>query len=262
VCVILLLCCWCCWWFSRADNWLPQQKGEKKEAKEKEGKEKEHKDEERSPEEIRKAEAAVKAAADKVEEEKRLAEEKRVAEEKQRKLESMCGNVVPKSSRLLTEDAEFALYRVVVLKKGQEVFKSLCRERRYTIREFKYDPSQDEANKRNLEALEKHKKKLWSYIVNWCKATYSDVFKAWIHIKAMRVFVEAVLRFGLPVDFTAALLLPGKGQDAKLRVALKQLYAHLSSANLTQALDSSEMDISGFGADFYPYVYLQINLTD
>ena len=34
----------------------------------------------------------------------------------------------------------------------------------------------------------------------------------WMHVKILRLFVESVLRYGLPVDFSAALVQPKKGQ--------------------------------------------------
>lgn len=112
--------------------------------------------------------------------------------------------------------------------------------------------------------------------------------------QAMRVFVEAVLRFGLPVDFSSTLLLVWLAHSLfahfdtrSLPRARTKSFALCSNSStricqpptshrcvlskrcsptvfrfVVQALDSSEMDISGFGADFYPYVYLQINLTD
>jgi hypothetical protein len=49
----------------------------------------------------------------------------------------------------------------------------------------------------------------------------------------MRCFVESVLRYGLPVNFAASLLLPVRGADKKLREVLKQLYGNLANANLT-----------------------------
>lgn len=39
-----------------------------------------------------------------------------------------------------------------------------------------------------------------------CLRKFSDVFSVWIHVKAVRVFVESVLRFGLPVNFVCALI--------------------------------------------------------
>ena len=73
----------------------------------------------------------------------------------------------------------------------------------------------------------------------------------------MRTFVEAVLRFGLPVDFSATLIVvrmrmhelarklqvliaslyvaqPAKQKEGNVRSALKNLYSNLASANLTQ----------------------------
>jgi V-ATPase subunit C len=38
--------------------------------------------------------------------------------------------------------------------------------------------------------------------------------------QAIRVFVEAVLRYGLPVNFVCALMKPGKGADAKVHELL------------------------------------------
>ena len=35
---------------------------------------------------------------------------------------------------------------------------------------------------------------------------FSEAFSAWIHLKALRVFVESVLRFGVPVNFNAFLV--------------------------------------------------------
>lgn len=38
-------------------------------------------------------------------------------------------------------------------------------------------------------------------LVRLCKANFGEVFAAWMHVKALRVFVESVLRYGLPPDF-------------------------------------------------------------
>lgn len=39
--------------------------------------------------------------------------------------------------------------------------------------------------------------------IRWCKSRLGDAIVCWVHTKAIRIFVESVLRFGLPVDFTA-----------------------------------------------------------
>merc|ERR1712008_237172 len=47
-------------------------------------------------------------------------------------------------------------------------------------------------------------------LVRWLKVNFSECFMAWIHVKALRVFVESVLRYGLPVNFQGMVLLPQK----------------------------------------------------
>ncbi len=45
-----------------------------------------------------------------------------------------------------------------------------------------------------------------SALILWCETQYTDMFSGWIHLKVIRLFVESVLRFGIPVNFQAAVL--------------------------------------------------------
>lgn len=62
------------------------------------------------------------------------------------------------------------------------------------------------------------------------KVNFSETFIAWIHVKALRLFVESVLRYGLPVNFLAVLIFPNKKQTRKLRETLNSLYSHLDTS--------------------------------
>uniref|UniRef100_A0A672ZEC6 V-type proton ATPase subunit C n=1 Tax=Sphaeramia orbicularis TaxID=375764 RepID=A0A672ZEC6_9TELE len=102
-------------------------------------------------------------------------------------------------------------------------------------------------------------------LVRWLKVNFSEAFIAWIHIKALRVFVESVLRYGLPVNFQAMLLQPNKKTMKRLREVLNDLYKHLDSS--AAAIIDSAMDIPGLNLsqqEYYPYVYYKIecNLLD
>jgi len=161
------------------------------------------------------------------------------------------------------DDDEFVLYRVVVMRKGADSYRNLCRDKRYTVRAFKYDPDDHKGQKEKRKALETQKANVYRALVTWCNTTFGEVFNAWLHIKAMRVFVEAVLRYGLPIDFQCVILKPKKGFEKKLRDALTELYSKLSGdSSLADQLDAGETDLSGMGADFYPYVYLPITLSE
>jgi len=75
---------------------------------------------------------------------------------------------------------------------------------------------------------------------------------AWVHIKAVRVFVESVLRFGLPVDFSAVLIKPKRStNDKKIRTKLATLYSNLSG----NSGNDDQFKASGDSRDeYYPYV--------
>jgi V-type H+-transporting ATPase subunit C len=92
-----------------------------------------------------------------------------------------------------------------------------------------------------------------------CQIAFSDCFSAWVHVKAIRLFVESVLRYGLPVDFQAFLLQVTKGKESQLRKALEELYSNLEGIK-SSSKDTAELEVAG-GSEFYPYVYLGIEPT-
>jgi len=168
--------------------------------------------------------------------------------------------VLPRSALIIEEDNEFCLYRVVMFRKVAEDFKNAAREKKFIVRDFKYD--QNKAGKTDKKKLDAEKEKLRKALIRWCKTNFSEAFIAWIHLKAIRVFVESVLRYGLPTNFQAMLLLPNKNKQSKLRKALAELYGHLSSKSSifnNKELNKDE-DTGPESENFFPYVSLEINL--
>jgi len=120
------------------------------------------------------------------------------------------------------------------------------------VREFTFDPNRSAKEERKKLDLEREKQK--KALVRWCKTYFSEAFSGWIHLKAIRVFVESVLRYGLPTNFQAMLLLPHKNKTKKLRSVLAELYGHLGSKSVFSG-KSEEGD-----EEYFPYVCLEINL--
>jgi len=183
------------------------------------------------------------------------------------KYEKLVEYVLPRSALLIEADSDYSLYRVVLFRKYAEDFKNAAREKKFIVRDFKFDPNK--SGKSDKKKMDAEKEKLRKALIRWCKTNFSEAFIAWIHLKAIRVFVESVLRYGLPTNFQAMLLLPNKNKDSKLRKALAELYGHLSSKSIfdskkskddeSDLTESTMMDFSD-GASFYPYVSLEINL--
>lgn len=176
------------------------------------------------------------------------------------KYEKLTDMIVPRSSSLITEDNDHGLFNITVFNKVVDEFKQHARENKFVVRDFNYDEAEIQAGKTEVDKLENEKKKQYQLLIRWLKVNFSEAFIAWIHVKALRVFVESVLRYGLPVNFLAVLIQPNKKSVKRLRDTLNQLYAHLdTSLSAGEPMD----DIPGlnFGQnEYYPYVYFKINI--
>merc|ERR1711902_406549 len=145
------------------------------------------------------------------------------------KYEQLTDMVVPRSTQIVFQDDDYALCSVTLFQKVVDEFKHKAREHKFVVRDFVYNPDELAAGKNELTKLATDKKKQFGPLIRWLKVNFSECFMAWIHVKALRVFVESVLRYGLPVNFQAMVLLPQKKTQKKLRDVLNQQYVHLDS---------------------------------
>ena len=91
----------------------------------------------------------------------------------------------------------------------------------------------------------------------WCATAYAEAFSAWVHVCAVRLFVESVLRYGVPPNLLAALVSPRPKQGAKLRKALAGLLGDGAGARHWEA----DAGAGGGGeAEMYPYVSFTLNI--
>ncbi|XP_019865630.1 V-type proton ATPase subunit C [Aethina tumida] len=177
--------------------------------------------------------------------------------------EKITDMIVPRSSQLITQDQEYGLFNVSLFKKVVDEFKLHARERKFIVRDFTYNEEELAAGKNEITKLVTDKKKQFGPLVRWLKVNFSECFCAWIHVKALRVFVESVLRYGLPVNFQAILIHPNKKTMKRLRDVLNQLYGHLDSSATLSGVNVDSVDIPGLGfgqSEYYPYVYYKINV--
>jgi len=80
---------------------------------------------------------------------------------------------------------------------------------------------------------------------------------AWIHIKAMRVFVESVLRFGMPPRFASFVLAPKCGTQPNMRKALADILGKNASKEESQSPYSHDKMAEAAaedGEEYFPYV--------
>lgn len=178
----------------------------------------------------------------------------------QAKYEHLADMVVPRSSRLVFEDNDHGLFTVTLFSKVVDEYKLHARENKFIVRDFTYNEEELTAGKNELSKLISDKKRHFGPLVRWLKVNFSECFICWMHVKAIRVFVESVLRYGLPVNFQAILVHPNRKSMKRLRDILNQLYSHLDSSATGGAGDT--VDIPGLGfntSEYYPYVSFKIN---
>merc|ERR1719367_1229266 len=145
------------------------------------------------------------------------------------KYETLTDKVVPRSTEIIFQDSENALVTVTLFSRVVDEYRHKARENKFMVRDFVYNPDELQAGKNEITKLTTDKKKQFGPLVRWLKVNFSEAYTAWIHVKALRVFVESVLRYGLPVNFQAMILLPQKKTQKKLREVLNQQYVHLDS---------------------------------
>lgn len=175
--------------------------------------------------------------------------------------ETLTSYVVPRSSKLLYEDNEYALYTVTLFRRVADNFRTAAREKGFQIRDFEYSSEAQESRKQELERLVRDQENLRSSLLQWCYTSYGEVFSSWMHFCAVRVFAESILRYGLPPSFLACVLAPSVKAEKKVRSILEEL---CDSAHSTYWKSEDEVGVmGGLGgdADSHPYVCFTINLV-
>ena len=114
--------------------------------------------------------------------------------------------VVPRSAVQIERDDEFTLFSVTTFKKTSTEFIHKCRENKWTPRDFKYKEGGREEEQKEVEKVEKDEKKVWGEALRLGRTAWGEAVMAWVHVLALRVFVETVLRYGLPLSFVCGLV--------------------------------------------------------
>lgn len=185
--------------------------------------------------------------------------------------------VVPGSSRKLVAKDDTVFFTVTLLK-GQyqagfyddeeqfeagtftsfvDDFIKEAREKKFTVRPFTFDAAAAEAAQRQVEQWKYQRQQQLTAIRKFCSSQFGEAFVALTHIKAIRAFVESVLRYGLPPDFTTVLFKPFRNKEKKLHEILGKMYTKLQNSSLFGFDDEEEKDKE----KIYPYIYIEFALN-
>ena len=123
-----------------------------------------------------------------------------------RSYETICPMVVPRSAYFISSDDEFSLYAVTTFIKHSQEFIHKSRERKWVPRDFKFEKGGKEEEAKELKKTEAEEKRVWGETLRLGRTGWSEAVMGLVHVIVLRVFVESVLRYGLPLDSIAALI--------------------------------------------------------
>ncbi|KAK2761547.1 Vacuolar ATP synthase subunit C [Arachnomyces sp. PD_36] len=183
--------------------------------------------------------------------------------------ETLSPMVVPRSSILVASDSEFNLYAVTTFKKHSVEFVHKCREHKWTPRDYKYVEGGKEEERKEVDRVSADAKKLWGETLRMGRTGWSEAVMIWIHVLVLRVFVETVLRYGLPLDYVCGLVRTTPKQAVKAKKALDESFSYLAGnafgrdkKGRVQRDDPGEMQQAaaggeGAGGEYTAFVYYE-----
>ncbi|KAG6008078.1 hypothetical protein E4U43_000225 [Claviceps pusilla] len=186
--------------------------------------------------------------------------------------ETLAPMVVPRSSVEVDHDDEFTLFAVATFKKHSAEFINKCREQKWTPRQYTYVQGGREEEQRELDRVTNEERKVCGEALRIGRTGWSESVMVWIHVLTLRVFVEAVLRYGLPLEYATALVKTTPKSAPKVKTALDSNYSYLGGnafgrdkrgrVTKDDAAMSSELAAAGFGSgegqEYTAYVYYEL----
>ncbi|KAH7911221.1 ATPase V1 complex subunit C [Hygrophoropsis aurantiaca] len=144
------------------------------------------------------------------------------------KYERLTNMVVPRSSSLVTSDSEYNLFSVVIFKRVHDEFLQKCRENKFIIRDFVFSEEQISKQREELETADITEKELWTELLRLARINFSESFQILVHLKVIRLFVESVLRYGLPANYIGLAVKPDSKSTKKTLSLLANHFSYLA----------------------------------
>lgn len=184
--------------------------------------------------------------------------------------ESLTEFVVPRSSTLVEEDGDYLAFSVLVFRRIVDDFKAAARVKGFQAKDVAGTEIEEEreedsaqvgiANTRSevaaaAERLKTDVEKKRAILNRWCIVSYAEAFSSWIHVTAIRLFVESILRYGLPPQFLPVLIKPNLKYESQLRKVLSSNFAAVGGEHFTDGA-------LGGGEELFPFVSFTLSIEE
>ncbi|KAJ3718281.1 hypothetical protein C8R42DRAFT_711290 [Lentinula raphanica] len=147
------------------------------------------------------------------------------------KYERLANMVVPRSANVVATDDEYTLFSVVIFRRVHDDFSQQCRENKFIIRDFVYSEEEITKQRQELDTADVTERELWTELLHLSRTNFSESFQILVHLKVIRLFVESVLRYGLPANYIGIVIQPDPKTAKKTFGILQSHFTYLSSGS-------------------------------
>ncbi|KAJ3998462.1 hypothetical protein F5050DRAFT_1567138 [Lentinula boryana] len=166
------------------------------------------------------------------------------------KYERLANMVVPRSANVVASDDEYTLFSVVIFRRVHDEFIQQCRENKFIIRDFAYSEEQIAKQRQELDTADVTERELWTELLHLSRTNFSESFQILVHLKVIRLFVESVLRYGLPANYIGIVIQPDPKTVKKTFGILQSHFSFLSSGPRSKGAKSKGGDAEEFVGEY------------
>ncbi|KJA25947.1 hypothetical protein HYPSUDRAFT_159558 [Hypholoma sublateritium FD-334 SS-4] len=178
--------------------------------------------------------------------------------------ERLTSMVVPRTSNLVASDDDFSLFSVVIFRRVHDDFVQKCREHKFIVRDFTFSEEEIVQQRQELDTAATTEKELWTELLRVARTTFSESLQILVHIKVVRLFVESVLRYGLPAEYIGIVIKPDPKNVKKIFDVLQTSFSYLRSrSNAAQGGKAGGEDFIGeyqslMDQEFFDFVLYEV----
>ena len=161
--------------------------------------------------------------------------------------------VVPRSLQRLEEDNDFVCYSVTLVRVHLDEYKTQTKEKGWHVRDFKYNQTMREDMRNEAKStVESYLRECERY-KDILERSFTHIAVTWIHLRALRIFVESTLLYGIPPKFQTFLIKAAAKNVARIHRNLEAVFGDGMGADDDEGAVSEENE-------YHSYVSFSVNL--
>ena len=123
-----------------------------------------------------------------------------------------------------------------------ETLRTAFREKRCTLRHLVFDPTKATGVDAHIEQAKTEVDQSISVVTRWCSAHFGEIFSAFVHLRVISAYVESVMRYGVPANFSTMLLHPDAKRTKEAQAALTASILKLQPLLMRDDEDADDME--------------------